>query len=124
MGIGLGLGLGIGLGLGLGIGLGLGLARHLPLTLTLSTFVSQADTRRLDSQPIVRASSHLVPLVGDLGYFEVCGLHGSSVGLVRGPRYDPKLHTGHIGWRRTAYPEPYALPYPHRWWISFSVRRL
>ena len=22
---------------------------------------------------------------------------------VRGPRYDPKLHTGHIGWRRTAY---------------------
>lgn len=67
------------------------------------TFVSQADTRHLDSQPIVRLSSHLLPLVGNLGYFEVSGLNGSSVGLVRGPKFDPKLHTGHIGWKRTSY---------------------
>ena len=67
------------------------------------TFVSQADTRHLNSQPIIRLSSHLLPLVGNLGYFEVSGLNGSSVGLVRGPRFDPKLHTGHIGWKRTSY---------------------
>ena len=25
------------------------------------------------------------------------------MGLVRGPKFDPKLHTGHIGWKRTSY---------------------
>ena len=52
------------------------------------TFVSQADTRRLDSQPIVRRASHVMPLVGNLGYFEASGLNGSSVGLVRGPGWE------------------------------------
>ena len=39
--------------------------------------------------------------------------HTLTLTQVRGPRYDPKLHTGHIGWRRTAHPERYPYPYPY-----------
>ena len=67
------------------------------------TFISQADPRHLDSQPMIRAARQLQPLVGNIGYFEVTGLHGSSVGLVRGPAYNPASYTGHIGWKRTSY---------------------
>ena len=27
----------------------------------------------------------------------------SNPNQVRGPKFDPKLHTGHIGWKRTSY---------------------
>tara|TARA_B110001452_G_scaffold6885_1_gene6217 strand:- start:262 stop:1356 length:1095 start_codon:yes stop_codon:yes gene_type:complete len=68
------------------------------------TFVSVADSRMFDSQPILRAEEGkcIYPLVGTIGYFEASGLTGSSIGLARGPATMPN-RSGHIGWHPVSY---------------------
>lgn len=68
------------------------------------TFVSEADPRMWDSQPILRAEpgQSLRPLAGTIGYFEASGLTGSSIGLARGAATMPN-RSGHIGWHPVSY---------------------